>query len=191
MIDDLPINYLKKLTDDITDGISEEKERFLKMVGERRIENTKQYFELQINKATELFVKENTKMNNYWEIVTEILWDNFKRLFRSKIFFNKGNLNIYEVFRWSLKNENIRMSDLIIEQVKYAWENPKNINKIILNNVVNEEIVNGINKWWFLLIENNWWKIWWLDRMTVKIVEKLWKKNKKYKCGFSLEYAEK
>ena len=73
LIDDLPVNYLKKLTDDIKNWISAEKDRFLKMVGERRVENEKKYFKLMINEATELFVRENTKINNYWETVTEIL----------------------------------------------------------------------------------------------------------------------
>ncbi len=37
---------MKKLTDEIKDWVSAEKERFLKMVGERRVKTTKKYSEL-------------------------------------------------------------------------------------------------------------------------------------------------
>jgi len=47
LIDDLPINYLQKLTEEIKDGISADKERFLAMVGERRIKTVEEYSKLK------------------------------------------------------------------------------------------------------------------------------------------------
>jgi len=135
------------------------------------VKTEKEYFALQINEATKLFVEENTKIS-YWKIITEG-WG-----FKSEIKVDDSVLEIFEVFRG--KDESIRMSDVILEQIRYVWEEPKKINRIILDNVVNEEIKKILEENPLYkaqeIIEKNWWNIGWLDGMTVKIINKIWKK---------------
>lgn len=83
------------------------------------------------------------------------------------------SLTIKQVFKWTL--EWVDMSDIIIEQIKFAWKNPNKFKNILLDNVVNTEILNTMKNKWQKYVIDNWWNIWWLDWMTKKILEKTWK----------------
>jgi len=118
-------------------------------------------------KNVEKLVKNNTSLN--WSISTAI--ENLN--FRSKINLSSNKLVIWDVFKWDLKDA--PMSDIILEQLKFAWKDSNKITEIVLNNVVNDDIINIIKTSWITKIENNWWNIWGLDKMIVKLSKKLWK----------------
>ena len=124
------------------------------------------------NKAKN-YVQKNTSIKTWWDIVTEIndIW------LTSRIkFITDNSLVIKEVFKWNTID--IKMSDLIYEQIKFAWKDSHKLNNILLDNVVNEEIRDLILRKWNRYVIDNWWKIWWLDKMINNLLEKSWKSIK-------------
>lgn len=114
-------------------------------------------------------VNNNTRINDLWDIITEIKTSNFI----SRIKISDNLLIIKEVFKW--KEEWFSMSDIILWQLNYVNKNSNNIEIILLDNIVNKELKDAIINKWEQYVIDNWWNISWLDGMSRKLLENMWK----------------
>ena len=182
LVEELPERYVTNLDKQIerNDIINSER-KFFSKVWKEWIDNAKDFFWLQAREYVDVFVKENAEIIRNDDLLFEskILISDLG--FESWIIYERGynRLVIKEVWRGNLADENIRMSDVIYRQLIQGGIDVHQIKVIELENVVNREILEIIEKYWLTeaekIINSKWWNIWGLDRMINKIIGKIWK----------------
>ena len=119
-----------------------------------------------------------TEIDKDWYISTNFKKDDGTRIINSIITFQNNKLIIKEVYNLT-NDKNFKMSSLILEQIRYAWKDYTKIDSIKLDNVVNSEIRDLLVDWKNSKVVNDWWKLWWLDKMSNYITMDLWKNIEK------------
>jgi len=109
---------LKKLTDEIKEWVSTEKERFLKMVGERRVSSKKWYFETKV----EFYWKELwNKISILWEWYNTKLYDLLNKLLEK---FPEKRVDFIIERLWKMEESvlksNLDFPDIFIDNFKYG-----------------------------------------------------------------------
>jgi hypothetical protein len=121
-------------------------------------------------------VSKNTILELGWDISTKIKSLNFESVIKLN---SDQSLTIKKVFKWN--SVWFDMSDVVLDQIKFAWKDPNKLNNILLDDVVYDDILNLLKNNQQKYVIDNWWKIGWLDWMTRKILEKTWKTLKEIK----------
>jgi len=115
----------------------------------------------------------NTYVSTWWDIISK-----FTKYpdFISRIkFLDDNNLMIREIFKGSIWDVDFKTSNLVLDQISFVWKDPKKINIINLEDVVNIDILKAIEDNWTLFVKENWGSIGGLDWMTKNIIDKLGK----------------